>query len=116
MKIDRGFATSGAAPQNPEVARVHADVLERCDSLFPRARQAGVLRPDADLFWVRQVYYALIHEAAQNRTDDPADGSPDDLPDGSADGGVDAPATLVVDTLLRGVGGAAGSGASLSSR
>ncbi|MFC8079108.1 TetR/AcrR family transcriptional regulator [Streptomyces sp. NPDC057307] len=116
VKIDWGFAMSGAAPQNPEVARAHADVLERCDSLFLRARQAGVLRPDADLLWVRQVYYALIHEAARNRADDPADGSPDDLPDGSPDGGVDALATLVVDTLLRGVGGAAGSGASLSSR
>ncbi|MFE9293290.1 hypothetical protein [Streptomyces niveus] len=39
------------------------------------------------------MYYALIHEAAQNRTDDLSDGD------------VDALATLVVDTLLHGVGG-----------
>ncbi|MFF2940766.1 TetR/AcrR family transcriptional regulator [Streptomyces niveus] len=94
VKINWGFAMSGTAPQDPEVARVHADVLERCHALFLRARHSGVLRPDADLLWVRQVYYALIHEAAQNRTDDLSDGD------------VDALATLVVDTLLHGVGGA----------
>ncbi|MFD4771395.1 TetR/AcrR family transcriptional regulator [Streptomyces niveus] len=94
VKINWGFAMSGTTPQDPEVARIHTDVLERCHALFLRARGSGVLRPDADLLWVRQVYYALIHEAAQNRTDDLSDGD------------VDAPATLVVDTLLHGVGGA----------
>ncbi|MEV8348270.1 TetR/AcrR family transcriptional regulator [Streptomyces niveus] len=94
VKINWGFAMSGTTPQDPEVAQVHADVLERCHALFLRARTSGVLRPDVDLLWVRQVYYALIHEAAQNRTDDLSDGD------------VDALATLVVDTLLHGVGGA----------
>ncbi|MFF5086021.1 hypothetical protein [Streptomyces niveus] len=87
-----GTAAERVLSANP-AARVHADVLERCHALFLRARASGVLRPDADLLWVRQVYYALIHEAAQNRTDDLSDGD------------VDALATLVVDTLLHGVGG-----------
>lgn len=70
-------------------ARVHAAVRTRCDSLFRRAREAGLLRPDADLDWTRRVYYALIHEAAA---------------EASAGGDVDILATRVVDTLLRGFG------------
>ncbi|WP_327298041.1 TetR/AcrR family transcriptional regulator [Streptomyces sp. NBC_01197] len=96
VKISWGFAMSRTAPENPEVARIHADVLGRCDRLFRRARDAGVLRADADLDWTRRVYYALIHEAAQSRTE-PA--GPDDADD------VDELATRVVDTLLRGMGG-----------
>ncbi|WP_214316680.1 TetR/AcrR family transcriptional regulator [Nonomuraea sediminis] len=84
VKAHWGFAMSH---QDPEVARVHADVEEQCDRLFRRARDAGLLRADADLDWARRVYYALIHEAAHSRAADP-----------------DAAATLVVDTLLRGVG------------
>ncbi|MFD3482455.1 TetR/AcrR family transcriptional regulator [Streptomyces sp. NPDC058665] len=94
VKISWNFAMSRTTPHDPEVARIHADVLERCDALFLRARDAGVLRPDVDLLWVRQVYYALIHEAAQ--TNSPSDDT-------------DALATLVVDTLLRGAGGPAAS-------
>lgn len=88
VKIDWAFAMSRATSTDPEVARVHADVLEKCERLFVRAQEAGVLRADADLKWARQVYYALIHEAAQNRD--------------AKDTG--ALATLVVDTLLRGLG------------
>jgi AcrR family transcriptional regulator len=90
VKISWGFAMSRTPPEDPEVARVHADVLDRCDRLFRRALKAGVLRPDTDVVWARHVYYALIHEAAQNRSDDADD--------------VDELATLVVDTLLRGIG------------
>ncbi|WP_405827104.1 TetR/AcrR family transcriptional regulator [Streptomyces sp. NBC_00105] len=90
VKIGWGFAMSMTTPQDPDVARAHADVLDQCDRLFQRAREAGVLRPDTDLAWARRVYYALIHEAAQNRSDEADD--------------VDELATLVVDTLLRGMG------------
>jgi AcrR family transcriptional regulator len=89
VKIGWGFAMSRASSADPEVARVHADVLDKCDRLFRRAQQAGLLRADADTQWVRRVYYALIHEATQSRNDE------DDT---------DALATLVVDTLLRGIG------------
>ncbi|WP_223167400.1 TetR/AcrR family transcriptional regulator [Nonomuraea sp. SYSU D8015] len=87
VKLDWGFAMSLALSSDPEVARVHADVRERCDRLFSRAQATGVLRADVDPGWARQVYYALIHEAAQSRDGDP-----------------DALAARVVDTLLRGVG------------
>ncbi|MFE2497875.1 TetR/AcrR family transcriptional regulator [Streptomyces scopuliridis] len=101
VKISWAFAMSRTTPEDPEVARAHADVLDQCDRLFRRAREAGVLRPDTDLVWARHVYYALIHEAAQNRSDEA--GEADD---------VDELATLVVDTLLRGIGR---QGSSLSS-
>ncbi|MFD9409697.1 TetR/AcrR family transcriptional regulator [Streptomyces sp. NPDC059989] len=90
VKIGWGFAMSRTTPEDPDTARAHADVLAQCDRLFQRAREAGVLRPDTDLAWARRVYYALIHEAAQNRSDEADD--------------VDELATLVVDTLLRGMG------------
>ncbi|MFE4170880.1 TetR/AcrR family transcriptional regulator [Streptomyces sp. NPDC056909] len=91
VKIGWGFAMSRSTPEDPDVARVHAEVLDQCDRLFRRALEAGVLRPGTDLAWARRVYYALIHEAAQSRSDEADD--------------VDELATLVVDTLLRGVGG-----------
>ncbi|MEO3868058.1 helix-turn-helix domain-containing protein [Nonomuraea sp. B12E4] len=87
VKLDWGFAMSRALSDDPEVARVHADVEERCSRLFQRARDTGVLRADVDPEWARRVYYALIHEAAESR-----------------DGDADAMATRLVDTLLRGVG------------
>ncbi|MFG1705701.1 TetR/AcrR family transcriptional regulator [Nonomuraea sp. M3C6] len=87
VKLDWGFAMSRAVSADPEVARVHADVAERCARLFHRAREVGVLRADVDPDWARRVYYALVHEAAESR-----------------DGDADALATRLVDTLLRGVG------------
>jgi len=90
VKIGWGFAMNrAAASPDPEIARVHADVLAKCDRLFGRARDQGLLRADVDLEWARRCYYALIHEVTQT-------GSPgDDL---------DALTTLIVDTLLRGLG------------
>jgi AcrR family transcriptional regulator len=89
VKIGWGFAMSRASSADPEVARVHADVLDTCERLFHRAQQAGLLRADVDTQWARRVYYALIHEAAQSRSDEKD---------------TDTLATLVVDTLLRGIG------------
>ncbi|WP_433222935.1 TetR/AcrR family transcriptional regulator [Microtetraspora malaysiensis] len=88
VKTSWGFAMSQASSANSEVARVHSAVRETCERLFHRAREAGVLRADVDIPWARRVYYALIHEAAQNRDEKDAD----------------VLATLVVDTLLRGAG------------
>ncbi|WP_406154535.1 TetR/AcrR family transcriptional regulator [Streptomyces sp. NBC_01023] len=110
VKISWGFAMSRPAPEDPEVARVHADVLDQCDQLFRRARDAGVLRADADLDWTRRVYYALIHEAARSRTGPTGRTGPTDRRTGPPVSGprepddVDELATLVVDTLLRGMG------------
>jgi hypothetical protein len=69
---------------------VHADVLEKCERLFGRAKATGLLRPDVDVEWARRCYYALIREVAQG---------------GTAEADVDAVTTLIVDTLLRGFGG-----------
>ncbi|MBB4889666.1 AcrR family transcriptional regulator [Streptomyces netropsis] len=91
VKIGWGFAMSRTAPTDPEVARAHADVLDQCDHLFRRAREEGLLPPDVDLEWARRVYYALIHEAAEEGR-------------GAEEGAVDALAARVVDTLLHGVG------------
>ncbi|MFF1395681.1 TetR/AcrR family transcriptional regulator [Streptomyces sp. NPDC058287] len=90
VKIGWGFAMGADLTDAPEAARVHAEVLARCERLFARARDAGLLAPDTDLDWARRVYYALIHEAAAEAPDTDAD--------------VDALATRVVDTLLHGIG------------
>ncbi|MET8469501.1 helix-turn-helix domain-containing protein [Streptomyces sp. NPDC006422] len=90
VKIGWGFAMGALPTDAPEVARVHADVLDQCARLFVRLREAGVLRADTDLDWARRVYYALIHEAATQAPD--------------TDAALDALATRVVDTLLHGLG------------
>jgi AcrR family transcriptional regulator len=89
IKINWGYAMSRTPSAGPEVARVYAVARERCDEMFRRARDAGLLRADADLDWTRRVYYALIHEAATG-------------PDEGQD--ADALATRLVDTLLHGFG------------
>ncbi|MEU6229307.1 helix-turn-helix domain-containing protein [Streptomyces sp. NPDC047042] len=63
---------------------------------FARAQHEGILAPDTDLMWARRVYYALIDEAQHGGG---ADLAPDQVRQNA-----DALATLVVDTLLRGVG------------
>ncbi|WP_433323227.1 TetR/AcrR family transcriptional regulator [Spirillospora sp. CA-294931] len=87
VKIDWSFAMDRARDGDPEVARVHAEVLGQCEAMFRRAQESGLIRPEADLEWARRVYYALIHEAAQSRDED-----------------ADVLASRVVDTLLGGVG------------
>jgi AcrR family transcriptional regulator len=88
VKIGWGFAMSRACSADPDVAGVHTDVRETCERLFRRAQQAGLMRADIDVRWIRRVYYALIDEATQSR--DEKDTT--------------ALATLIVDTLLRGTG------------
>ncbi|WP_419999900.1 TetR/AcrR family transcriptional regulator [Streptomyces boninensis] len=90
VKIGWGFAMGALPADAPEVGRVHAEVLARCEGLFTRLRDAGLLRPGTDLDWARRVYYALIHEAAA----EPAE----------TDAAVDALASRVVDTLMQGIG------------
>ena len=91
VKISWGFAMDTALAKGDEVEEIQRRILDTCDRLFLRLRDAGVLRPDADPIWARRVYYALIHEACQDVV---ADSNP----------GIDTLATQLVDTLLRGVG------------
>ncbi|WP_030897984.1 TetR/AcrR family transcriptional regulator [Streptomyces sp. NRRL F-5126] len=93
VKIGWSFAMSGPAASGSEAAYEHADILAQCDELFRRAREAGLVAAGTDLVWARRVYYALIHEAAEEGRD---------LVDAGA---VDRLAARVVDTLLHGVGG-----------
>ena len=89
VKIGWRFAMDQVAPSDPAVANVHADVLARCDNLFRRAQDAGLVRADVDLRWAMRVYHALIDEASRgNNTGE----NPDSL------------ATAIVHTLLHGVG------------
>lgn len=90
VKTGWGFAISAVSTGDADTVRVHAEVLASCERLFARARDGGLLRSDADLDWVRRVYYALIHEAAAEAP--------------ATDAAVDALATRVVDTLLQGFG------------
>ncbi|APU14951.1 MULTISPECIES: TetR/AcrR family transcriptional regulator [Actinoalloteichus] len=89
VKIDWAYAMSRPAGRDSEIARMHTEVEQRCDGLFRRAAEAGLLREDVDRTWARRVFYALIHEAATVGDDvlDPDKG-----------------AQRVVDTLLHGLG------------
>lgn len=94
VKISWGFSMNSAFAQGGESARIHAGVVERCDQLFRRCQEAGILRDDVDPVWARRVYYALIHEVCQDvSTDDSGD-----------DADTDSLATRLIETLLRGVG------------
>lgn len=92
VKIGWSFAMSRTAPSGSEAARVHADILAKCDQLFRRAQETGLLSADTDLEWARRVYYALIDEAAEEGREIVDIGDVDQL------------AARVVDTLLHGVG------------
>lgn len=89
VKIGWRFAMNQAAGADPTRTGAHADVLARCDDLFRRARDEGLLRADVDLLWARRVYYALVDEASHG-----GDGTEDP----------DTLATAVVHTLLHGIG------------
>ncbi|GGM14866.1 hypothetical protein GCM10010129_68830 [Streptomyces fumigatiscleroticus] len=92
VKIGWGFAmTRAATSAHPEIAQVHADVLAKCDRLFRRAQDTGLLRPDVDIAWARRCYYALIHEVTHAH-------------DEATDADVDALTALIIDTLLHGFG------------
>ncbi len=91
VKISWGFAMGTALGKGDEAEGIQSRILDTCDRLFRRLRDAGALRADVDPVWARRVYYALIHEACQ---DVAAESDPD----------IDTLATQLIDTLLRGVG------------
>ncbi|HET6297711.1 MAG TPA: TetR/AcrR family transcriptional regulator [Kribbella sp.] len=93
VKISWGFSMNSAFAMGSESERIHAEVVERCDQLFRRTQEAGILREDVDPVWARRVYYALIHEVCQDVSTADAN-----------DADTDALATQLIDTLLRGVG------------
>ncbi|MEV8632008.1 helix-turn-helix domain-containing protein [Streptosporangium sp. NPDC051023] len=87
------FALGTLPPPGEEAARIYDEVMAKCDVVFTRALEAGILRPGTDLLWARQVYLALISEVVH--------GSPAAGPRSADD--PDALAALVIDTLLYGL-------------
>ncbi|MFD9391110.1 TetR/AcrR family transcriptional regulator [Streptomyces sp. NPDC060000] len=88
------FTLSHATAHTPTAAALWDEINTHTVDLMNRAQREGLLAPDADLEWTRQVYYALLNEAI-NRPgveQDPAAQDPD------------TQATLVIDTLLHGAG------------
>jgi AcrR family transcriptional regulator len=65
------------------------DNIAALDSLLQRSRNVDLLRPGVDIRWARNVYIALIHEAATARPDDES---------------ASEWANLIMQTLLGGVG------------
>jgi AcrR family transcriptional regulator len=82
------FTLSHATAHTGAAAEVWEEIDGHTVDLMVRAQREGLLGPDADLDWARQVYYALLSEAI----DKPDIQDPDEL------------ATLVIDTLLHGTG------------
>ena len=88
------FTLSHATAHTSAAAALWEEINAHTVELLNRAQREGLLAPDADLDWTRQVYYALLSEAL-NRPG--ADQDPDAQDP-------DALATLVIDTLLHGAG------------
>jgi hypothetical protein len=88
------FTLSHATPHTSAAAALWDEINTHTLELLTRAQREGLLAPDADLEWTRQVYYALLSEALNRpgADQDPAASDPDAL------------ATLVIDTLLHGAG------------
>jgi AcrR family transcriptional regulator len=88
------FTLSHATAHTETAAALWDQIDTHTLELLIRAQREGLLAPDADLEWTRQVYYALLSEALNRpgADQDPAAQDPDTL------------ATLVIDTLLHGAG------------
>ncbi|MFB4272742.1 TetR/AcrR family transcriptional regulator [Nonomuraea sp. GTA35] len=78
------FTLARPVPLSAEAQAVQAEVMSLCEEVFGK-----LLGPDADLVWARQVYLALLGEAAHGTP--PAGQDPDTI------------AAKVIDTLLHGV-------------
>jgi AcrR family transcriptional regulator len=88
------FTLGSPLADTSAAAEIWDGINARCLDLLTRAKREGLLHPDADLKWTRQVYYALMSEALQRFPEG-------EDPDAST---TDALATLVIDTLLYGTG------------
>jgi AcrR family transcriptional regulator len=88
------YTLSHATAHTPAAVVLWAEIDAHTVKLLTRAQGEGLLAPDADLQWTRQVYYALLSEALDRpgADQDPAAQDPDAL------------AALVIDTLLHGAG------------
>lgn len=88
------FTLSHATAHTSAAAALWEEIDGHTVNLLNRAQHEGLLAPDADLDWTRQVYYALLSEALTRPGADQDAAAQDP----------DALATLVIDTLLYGAG------------
>jgi AcrR family transcriptional regulator len=88
------FSLSHATVHADAAGILWDDINIRTLQLLTRAQREGLIDSTTDLRWARQVYYALMREAVEMTATDPESARLD----------VDSLATLVIDTLLRGVG------------
>ncbi|WP_328747116.1 TetR/AcrR family transcriptional regulator [Streptomyces sp. NBC_00285] len=88
------FTLSHATPHTSAAAAIWEEIDTYTLELLARAQNEGLLAPDADLDWTRQVYYALLSEALDRPGADQDSAAQDP----------DALAALVIDTLLHGAG------------
>ncbi|MGW0606058.1 TetR/AcrR family transcriptional regulator [Streptomyces sp. NPDC002640] len=103
VKSAWAFALELPADPDGEAAALHQDIARRCVAVLKRAQDDGFIAADADLEWVRRVYYALLRESLHG---DAYGGGPDGGA-GGGDAGAADPDTLaarIVDTLLHGAG------------
>ena len=94
VKTSWRFTLSHATAHTSAAAALWEHINTRTLDLLTRAQSEGLLAPDTDLDWTRQVYYALLNEAL-NRPGTEQEAAAQDA---------DALATLVIDTLLHGGG------------
>ncbi|MEV6711466.1 helix-turn-helix domain-containing protein [Lentzea sp. NPDC051208] len=94
VKTTWRFTLSHATAHTDAAAALWEEINGHTTDLLNRAREEGLLAPEADLEWTRQVYYALLSEALNRSGVDESPTAEDP----------DALATLVIDTLLHGAG------------
>jgi AcrR family transcriptional regulator len=89
LRIKSGWSFAlGHHPADEATTQIQNEVFAACDTVFKNARHAGIIGPDTDLAWTRQVYLALINETAHGASGNGMD--------------PDALAARIIDTLLYG--------------
>jgi len=94
VKSSWRYTLSHATAHTETAAALWAEIDAHTVGLLTRAQSEGLIAPDADLEWTRQVYYALLTEALNRPGADRDPGAQDP----------DVLAQLVIDTLLHGAG------------
>lgn len=92
------FTLGHPLTDGPLTAMIWSEINDGALKFLARAQREGLVAPTADLAWARRVYYALVDEALHGNGRGHAP-DPDQVRTDA-----DVVATLIVDTLLRGVG------------
>lgn len=93
------FAMRNLSPDNATAVAIEEELYAKCDVIFDRAQQDGLIHAEIDRRWVHRVYRALIDEINEYVADESGPGQ------GAVD--LDATARLLIETFLCGLGGSA---------